>query len=117
KGSELLVICQVESLEAVANIEEITAVDGVDMLFIGPSDLSGDAGEVADFSNPVFVEALARAESIIRESDKLLGGIPRPGDTPCDMFGRGYDFVIAASDVLLLRDGALNALKENTPRN
>jgi 2-keto-3-deoxy-L-rhamnonate aldolase RhmA len=115
EGSELLVICQVESLEAVANIEKICAVDGVDMLFIGPSDLSADAGGVANFSNPVFVEALARAERVICESDKFLGGIPRPGDAPCDMFARGYDFVIAASDVLLLRDAALNNLQENTP--
>lgn len=115
EGSELLVICQVESLEAVANIEKIVAVDGVDMLFIGPSDLSGDAGEVADFSNPVFVEALDRAEQVINESGKLLGGIPRPGDAPRDMFARGYDFVIAASDVLMLRDAALNNLQENTP--
>ena len=115
EGSQLLVICQVESLDAVANIEKIIAIDGIDMLFIGPSDLSGDAGGVADFSNPIFVEALARAEYVIRESGKLLGGIPRPGDKPCDMFARGYDFVIAASDVLLLRDAALNNLKENAP--
>lgn len=115
QGRELLVICQVESLEAVANIEDITAVDGIDMLFIGPSDLSGSAGGVADFTNPSFVEALARAEQVIRESDKLMGGIPRPNDTPRNMFDRGYDFVIAGSDVLLLRDAALNNLSENTP--
>ena len=117
KGRELLVICQVESLEAVANIEQIAAIDGIDILFIGPSDLSGDAGKVDDFTNPVFIEALARAEQAIGKSNKLLGGIPRPGDTPRDMFARGYDFVIASSDVLMLRDAALNSLKESTPDN
>lgn len=114
-GHELLVICQIESLEAVANIEAISAVDGIDMLFIGPVDLSGSAGGIGDFSNPVFVDALARAERVIRESGKLMGGIPRPDVTPRDMFARGYDFVIASSDVLLLRNAALENLLENAP--
>ena len=81
-GRELLVILQIESLEAVANLEKITAVDGIDMLFIGPMDLSGSAGGIGDFANPIFVEALERAERVIRESGKLMGGIPRPGVTP-----------------------------------
>jgi 2-keto-3-deoxy-L-rhamnonate aldolase RhmA len=114
-GSELLVICQVESLKAVANIEKIAGIVGIDMLFVGPVDLSGSAGGVADFSNPAFVEARARAEAVIRESSKLLGGIPIPGDPPREMFARGYDFVVASSDVLMLRDAALDNLLQNGP--
>ena len=114
-GRELLVILQIESLEAVANLEEIAIIDGIDMLFIGPMDLSGSAGGIGDFDNPIFVEAIERAERVIRESDKLLGGIPRTGFTPLDMFARGYDFVIASSDVLLLRDAALESREKNTP--
>ena len=114
-GCELLVICQVESLEAVANVEEIAAVAGIDMLFVGPVDLSGSAGGVAEFTNPAFVEARAKAEAVIRASDKLLGGIPIPGDAPREMFARGYDFVVASSDVLMLRDAALSNLVQNGP--
>jgi 2-keto-3-deoxy-L-rhamnonate aldolase RhmA len=113
---ELLVICQVESLDSVSNIEEIAAVDGIDMLFIGPLDLSGSTGELANFANPTFVEALARAEQVIVESNKLMGGIPRPDDSPLEMFARGYNLVVSSSDVLLLRDAALKDLLENTPR-
>lgn len=113
---ELLIICQVESLDSVANIEEIVGVDGVDMLFIGPLDLSGSAGELGNFTNPVFVEALARAERVIVESNKLLGGIPRPDDSPLEMFARGYNLVVSSSDVLLLRDAAREDLLQNTPR-
>lgn len=111
-GRELLVICQIESLEAVANIEQIVAVEGIDMLFIGPVDLSGSAGGVGGFANPVFIEARARAEHVIQESDKLLGSILIPGDSPKDMFARGYDFVVATSDVLLLRDAARENLSK-----
>lgn len=114
--SELLVICQVESLDSVTNVEEIAAVDGIDMLFIGPLDLSGSAGELGNFTNPTFVDALARAEQVVGESNKLLGGIPRPDDSPLEMFARGYNLVVSSSDALLLRDAALNDLLQNTPR-
>lgn len=116
QGRELLIICQIESLEAVGNLEQIAKVDGIDMLFIGAHDLSGSAGEVAEFANPIFVEAKAQAERIIRQSGRLLGGIPTPDDQPHAMFARGYDFVVGSSDVLLLRDAALDHLAEHAPQ-
>lgn len=112
-GNELLVIAQIESLEAVANLEQIAAVNGIDVLFIGPSDLSGDCGQIGDYSNPVFIEALAKAEDIIKKSNKFLGGLPRACDSAGAMLERGYDFVISGSDVLMLRDAALQDLKTN----
>lgn len=112
-GKELLIIAQIESLEAVANLEQIAAVDGIDVLFIGPNDLSGDCGEIGHYSNPIFIEALAKAEDFIKQSHKFLGGLPRACDTAGAMLERGYDFVISASDVLMLRDTALQNLKTN----
>ncbi|MCW9049865.1 MAG: aldolase/citrate lyase family protein [Deltaproteobacteria bacterium] len=112
-GKELLVIAQIENLEAVANLEQIAAVDGIDVLFIGPNDLSGDCGKVGDYSNPIFIEALAKAEDLIKKSNKFLGGLPRACDSAGAMLERGYDFVISASDVLMLRDAALLDLKTN----
>jgi 4-hydroxy-2-oxoheptanedioate aldolase len=117
EARELLIICQVESLEAVSNIEDIAAVEGIDMLFVGPIDLSSSAGKIGDFDNPIFLDAAARAEQVIRESGKLLGGIPRPGDSPRDMFARGYNFVVGSSDVLLLRDAAIKNILENSPED
>lgn len=112
-GKELLVIAQIESLEAVANLEEIAAVEGIDVLFIGHGDLSGDCGKICDYSNPTFIEALNKAEDIIKKSNKFLGGLPRANDSAKAMLDRGYDFVISASDVLMLRDTALQDLKIN----
>jgi len=113
EAKELLVIAQIESLEAVANLEQIIAVDGIDVLFIGTNDLSGDCGKIGDYDNPVFIEALAKAEDIIKHSQKALGGLPRACDSASAMLERGYDFVISASDVLMLRDAALQDLKTN----
>ncbi len=112
-GKELLIIAQIESLRAVDNLEEIAAVDGIDVLFIGHGDLSGDCGQIGDFDNPKFIEAVNKAEEVIKKSNKFLGGLPRPNDTPKQMLERGYDFVISASDVLMIRDAALHDLQIN----
>jgi 4-hydroxy-2-oxoheptanedioate aldolase len=58
--ARVAVIPIVESAEAVAQIDEIVAVPGVDGIQIGPNDLSSDLGLVGDFGNPTVVEAIDR---------------------------------------------------------
>ncbi len=107
----LLVICQIETRAAVAAAAEIASVDGIDMLFIGPFDLSGDMGRLAQFDDPEFLALRKKAETETKASGKLLGGIPVAGDMPPDMLKRGYDYIVSGSDVLLLRDAAVAHLK------
>lgn len=102
----LLIMCQIESLKAVDNVAGIAAVDGVDVLFIGPFDLSASMGKPGRFDDTEVTEALARAEAAIRESGKTMGGITRAGDDAEAMFARGYNVVLASSDLTLLRDSA-----------
>ena len=108
----LLVICQIETAEAVDAIPEIAAVDGVDMLFIGPIDLSGSIGKLGQFDDAAVIALRERAEDAIKASGKLLGGLAVPNLSIADMTARGYDFVTAASDITLLRDAALAQLAE-----
>jgi len=108
----LLFICQIETAEAVDAIPEIAAVDGVDMLFIGPIDLSGSIGKLGRFDDAAVIALRERAEDAIKASGKLLGGLAVPNLSIADMTVRGYDFVTAASDITLLRDAALAQLAE-----
>lgn len=107
----LLIICQIETRDAVAAAADIAAVDGVDMLFIGPFDLSGDMKMLAQFDDPDFLAMRDAAEAAVKASGKLLGGIPVAGDLPPDLAKRGYNFIVSGSDVLLLRDAAVAHLK------
>ena len=111
-ADELLVVCQIESPRAVENIDAIAAVDGVDVLFIGPHDLSGTVGQLGDLKHPEVARLLARAEEGIKRSGKPMGTVPHPGATWRDMFLRGYHMINAGSDVGRLRDGALADVKE-----
>lgn len=73
-----LVVAQIETPPAVEAAEEIAAVDGVDVLFVGPLDLSVSLGCPGDFSPPHFVSALQRVVSACRKSGKVCGILSKP---------------------------------------
>jgi 4-hydroxy-2-oxoheptanedioate aldolase len=106
-AENLLVVLQIESAKGVENIDEIMAVEGIDVMFIGPHDLSGTVGHLGDLKHPEVAALIARAEERIQARGKPMGTVPHPGCTAMDMFQRGYGFVNAGSDIGRLRDGAI----------
>ena len=70
---EICVIAQIETRTAVGHIEAIAAVDGIDALFIGPSDLAADLGHLGDNGHPdvrAFIESAVRR---IQQAGKPAG--------------------------------------------
>ncbi len=107
-----LLVLLIESVKGVEAIPDICSRPEVDMIFIGPTDLSGSVGKARDFESAAFKEILAAAERRIIENGKWLGAVTVPGDTPSKQFERGYNFATNCSDVSLLRDGAVQALAQ-----
>lgn len=70
---EICVIVQVETPQAIANVEAIAAVDGVDGLFIGPSDLAASMGHLGDNGHPDVRGEIERAIRRIRATGKCAG--------------------------------------------
>jgi len=105
KDNQLL-IGQVETAEAVKNINAIAGVDGLDMVFIGIGDLSASIGKLAQFQDKELLSLLKKAEKAVLRKKKLLGGMAFNEDMAMEMFERGYHFIIQASDLALLRDNA-----------
>ncbi len=101
-NDELLLAIQVETAEGLTNIAEIAAVDGVDLLFIGPGDLSVSI----DAMGPTGKDRLDAAIRTITETTLAAGravGIFRP--SPDDIgawFEAGISFFILASDTMFL---------------
>ncbi|KAJ4848826.1 hypothetical protein Tsubulata_017272 [Turnera subulata] len=107
-GGELLVMCQVESVEAVKNAEEIAAVDGVDCVQMGPLDLSANMGYLRDPGNKKVKEMLMKGEeAVLRCGRAYLSGIAKPSDGAMDLKSRGYHMMSGASDVGLFRNAAV----------
>ena len=99
---ELLVIVQVETREAVLNIEAIAAVDGVDGLFIGPSDLAGDLGHLGNNRHPEVRTAIEDAVARIQAAGKVAGILAPVEEDAHHWLDLGCRFVAVGSDVGVL---------------
>ena len=71
-----LVIIQIETLGALEEADQIAAIDGVDMLFIGPADLSLSMGIVAQFHSDKLWEGIERVAAACRKHGKHWGVVP-----------------------------------------
>jgi 4-hydroxy-2-oxoheptanedioate aldolase len=101
-NDEILGIVQIESAQAVAAAEEIAAVEGVDVLFVGPRDLSHDLGVPGLTTASVFVEALEQVRLAARKHGKACGLLVPDGGDAAAKVGEGWTFVTIGSDSTLL---------------
>jgi len=104
--SILLPIIQIESAEAVANVEEIAAVDGVGVLFVGPMDLSTSLGIFRQYDHPLFLSALNRTLEAATKYNRVAGILLPGADTTRHYRDMGFRFITAGTDVLLLKTAA-----------
>jgi 4-hydroxy-2-oxoheptanedioate aldolase len=105
---ELLIVPQIETVEAVGNAHAIASVPGVDMVFIGPADLSGSAGLPDQTGAPEVERLIAETVAAVRAAGKPLSTVPRDGKSWQDLFGEGYAAVASGSDIAYLRQAALD---------
>jgi 2-keto-3-deoxy-L-rhamnonate aldolase RhmA len=97
-NERLLCITQIETAEAVANAEKIAAVDGVDVLFVGPLDLSIGLGVMLQFDHPSFCGALDRVAAACRNAGKVAGTLLVDPSAVEGTVDRGFTFVGLGSD-------------------
>lgn len=111
-ADNLLIAIQIETVLAVQNLEEILAVGGFDVAFIGPFDLSASAGQMGNIKHPEVAALLERAEKCIKASDKALGTVPHPGTSAVDMCNRGYQMVASKNEIARIRESVLSEVTQ-----
>jgi 4-hydroxy-2-oxoheptanedioate aldolase len=111
-ADELLVIVQIETPQAVENATAIAEVDGVDVVFIGPRDLSANIGKLNKMDDPELRDLIAKVEQATLRSGKALGTVAPTGALVKQLFDRGYSFLISGSDMTHLRAGIAQMMKE-----
>lgn len=116
-NNNLFIVCQIETSEAVENIESIATVSGVDMLFIGPNDLSASLGKFSQYDDPEVRSLLEQAEQRILATGKPLGSIPYGNHSWQDMFDRGCSLTTAGTEVSLLRTAAVDIISKHSKNN
>lgn len=72
-NDETILMCQIESRKGVENVEEIIAVEGIDVAFIGPNDMTQDYGILGQFEHPEIVAAFERIVAAAQANGKWAG--------------------------------------------
>ncbi|MBN8629792.1 MAG: 2-dehydro-3-deoxyglucarate aldolase [Rhodobacterales bacterium] len=103
---EQLLAAQIECANGVANAAAIAAVPGVDVLFVGPGDLSTNLGAMGNPSAPHVQEAIASVLAAAKAAGKAAGILaPNPADAD-RYLAAGFTMVAVGSDLGLLARGS-----------
>ena len=105
-NTEICVIVQIETLTALAELEAIAAVPGVDSIFVGPGDLSASMGHLGQASHPDVVAAITRGMAIVRAAGKAPGTLMTDSKASRYYLEQGALFVAVGVDAMLLMHAA-----------
>ncbi len=100
------ILVQLETRAALKEIEAIAAVEGIDGMFLGPSDLAADFGHLADNKHSEVQAAIKDAAQRIRAAGKSAGMLSGNLDDVESFFAMGFNFTAVGSDVGILARGA-----------
>jgi 4-hydroxy-2-oxoheptanedioate aldolase len=103
-------IIQIESVGGLRDADEIAAIDGVDVLFVGPADLTHSLGIPGRFDDPAYTAALDRVVAACRAHGKAAGILVYDAAVVPGLLERGFTFVGIGADAALVADGAKRLL-------
>lgn len=111
-NDEILLVVQIEHVDAVRNAREILAVPGIDAYFIGPGDLCASLG-LPNTWEPDFPEFWAACDEVARAAKELgvPGGIHSSPARAAAMIERGYRFVAIGFDISYMASAASAAIQ------
>ena len=90
---------QIETLQAVENLDSILSVDGVGGVFIGPGDLSADMGRPGDYDNPELLDLICDCLRRARAAGRHAGVLPPSATMIGPVLAAGADVVIFTTDM------------------
>ena len=108
-NEETFLALQIEEREAVECVEEIAAVKGVDLLFVGPADLTISYGVPMQFNHPSVQQAIDRVAGAARQAGIWWGMPTNTPEAAQEALDRGKRMVTCANDHFLLVDGLRKA--------
>jgi 2-dehydro-3-deoxyglucarate aldolase/4-hydroxy-2-oxoheptanedioate aldolase len=102
---ETFVAIQIETTQAVEEADLIAAIDGVDLLFVGPSDLSQALGVIGEFTHERSLEAVDRVAAACATHGKHWGAVTPSPDYAALLIDKGCTLISAVNDVKLVTAG------------
>lgn len=111
-GDEICLLVQVETREALANIEDIAQVEGVDGVFIGPADLAASFGHLGEPSHPDVKAAILDAMAQLKTLNVPSGILSLDQELLHNAKDAGAQFIAVDIDSALLRQSALERRRQ-----
>jgi 2-dehydro-3-deoxyglucarate aldolase/4-hydroxy-2-oxoheptanedioate aldolase len=109
---DTFVAVQIETAQAVEEADAIAAIDGVDLLFVGPSDLSQAVGSIGDFTGAASMAAVERVAAACRAHGKHWGAVT-PSPAYAEMLAeKGCTLISLTNDVKLVGAGLAAVRKD-----
>jgi 2-dehydro-3-deoxyglucarate aldolase/4-hydroxy-2-oxoheptanedioate aldolase len=100
-NDEVLLIAQIETADGLESVEQIAAVEGIDVLWIGQSDLTNSLGIPGDFAHREFQRALDRVVEACRTNQKAAGYMTLTVDDGRAFLDRGFRCLAYGGDLWL----------------
>ena len=104
ENAETLVLVQIETAAGLAAVDEIAAVDGVDILWIGHFDLTSSLGIPGDFAHPRYHEAVERVLAAGAAAGKPVGMVCGSVEEGVALVGRGFRILAYSIDIYLYEE-------------
>ncbi len=98
-----LLVVQIETREAVEQVEQIAAVPGVDCVFIGPYDLAGSLGHTGEPEHKDIRAAIRQISKSVKKAGKPLSTLNFTGRNARQLIADGFDLVFSGTDMGMLR--------------
>jgi 4-hydroxy-2-oxoheptanedioate aldolase len=107
-NNEIMVIIQIESVQALQNLDSILSVPGIDVAFVGPNDLHAQLGlpPSSEGAEPEFIEALAEIKKVAGRYNIPLGMFCSNGQAAAKRIQEGFQLVSATTDASCLASAA-----------
>ena len=109
---EICVLVQCETKKAIENISKIAAIEGIDGIFLGPSDLSASIGKIGQFEDEEVQSLIMQGLQDCKKNKKAAGILTAKIDYAKKYVSDGFTYVAVNSDTNLMARSAENLLKE-----
>ncbi len=105
-NDDILGIVQIESPEALEHLNEIAAIDGIDVLFIGPGDLTMSLGIFGQFDHPLFLDAVKTTVVAAQNAGKASGILLSNPDDYNKFYNLGMRMIACGADATFVAEGS-----------
>jgi 2-keto-3-deoxy-L-rhamnonate aldolase RhmA len=105
ENARTLVIPIIETVKGIENIEEILAVPGVDIAWLGDLDITASYGITNDFDAPAYKQARDRFLGAAKRHGKIIGGVSMSSQTHQTVLDQGFCCLLVGNDVQVFKGG------------